>query len=244
MSDILEELTALRLEDARKRMAKGRSFMKALKGAGINIIAELKKASPSEGLIRADFAPGKLALELAGAGAAALSVLCEEHRFLGSEEYLRTARSVVDIPILYKDFISSPRQVAEAFAAGADAILLIAAVLDDDTLKSLLGLANDIGLDALIETHDENEIERAVRAGGRIIGVNCRNLRNFTCDTSLIEKLIGKIPSGIVRVAESGMHNREAILRARDAGADAFLVGTALMKDEDPASALRAMLQE
>lgn len=242
MKDILEELTAARFADAMARRSERRSFGAALGKDGINVIAELKKASPSEGLIREEFKPVALAGELAAAGAAAISVLCEPHRFLGSENYLRAVRCVTNLPILYKDFISSRRQVTEAFAAGADAVLLIAAVLDDGKLKDLLQLSHDIGLDALVETHDEKEIERAAGAGAKIIGVNCRNLRNFKCDVSLLESLIAKIPSGCIRVAESGMRERADLLRAHAAGANAFLVGTALMKAPKPGEALGKLL--
>ena len=245
MKDILEELTAMRREDAERRIPARRPFAEALSGASggsIRIIAELKRASPSEGMIREDFRPVELARELESAGAAALSVLCEPHRFLGGEEYLRGVRGATRLPILYKDFISTPRQVAEAFAAGADAILLIAAVLDDATLARLLSLARDIGLDALVETHDEREIKRAVDAGAWIVGVNCRDLRDFSCDVSLLERLVGQIPRPRIRVAESGMRTREAILRAKAAGADAFLVGTALMRHVSPGEKLKELI--
>ena len=256
MSDILEELTALRREDAAIRekgmpfdelmrladaMPPALDFAAAFRGRGTGVIAELKKASPSEGLIREDFRPPELARELEDAGASALSVLCEPHRFLGGEEYLKAVRKVVSLPILYKDFISTPYQIAAARVAGADAVLLIAAVLDDAALSGLLALARSLGLAALVETHDACEIDRAVESGARMIGVNCRNLRNFTCDTGLIESLIGRIPRPCLRIAESGMHTRDAVLRARAAGADGFLVGTALMRSPSPREKLREL---
>jgi len=265
MSDILEELTAARRSDAALREAEvpfaemmrraeeapaPRDFARALqtvaRGARpcqARVIAELKRASPSEGMIRDDFRPVELAKELEVAGASALSVLCEPHRFLGGEECLRAVRAVVDVPILYKDFLSTRYQVAAARAAGADAALLIAAVLDDATLKDLLEFAHGLGLSALVETHDEEEIERAVQAGARIVGVNCRNLRNFSTDVSLLESLVGRIPRPCVRVAESGMHTAEAIRRAKAAGADGFLVGTALMRAERTGEKLREMIE-
>ena len=251
MSDILEELTAARRRDAELREAEV-PFAEMIRRAeespaprafiGNGIIAELKRASPSEGMIREDFRPVELAKELEAAGAAALSVLCEPHRFLGSEDYLKAVRAVVDVPILYKDFLSTRYQVAAARAAGADAVLLIAAVLDDAMLKDLLGFAHGLGLSALVETHDEGEIARAVKAGARIVGVNCRNLRNFSTDVSLLESLVGRIPRPCVRVAESGMHTAEAIRRAKAAGADGFLVGTALMRAERPGEKLKDLL--
>ena len=265
MSDILEELTAARRRDAALREAEvpfaemmrraeaataprdfARAFQTVARDARPNqvrVIAELKKASPSEGMIRENFHAVELAKELEAAGASALSVLCEPHRFLGGEEYLRAVRAVVDVPILYKDFLSTRYQVAAARAAGADAALLIAAVLDDATLKDLLEFAHGLGLSALVETHDEEEIERAVQAGARIVGVNCRNLRNFSTDVSLLESLVGRIPRPCVRIAESGMHTAEAIRRAKAAGADGFLVGTALMRAERPGEKLREMIE-
>ena len=256
MSDILEELTALRREDAAIRekatpfdelmrlvaaMPPALDFASAFRGEGTGVIAELKKASPSEGLIREDFRPVELAKELEAAGASALSVLCEPHRFLGGEEYLKTVRKAVSLPLLYKDFISTPYQIAAARVAGADAVLLIAAVLDDAKLSDLLAFAHSLGLAALVETHDENEIDRAVKSGARLIGVNCRNLRNFSCDTTLIETLVGRIPRPCLRIAESGMHTRDAIRRAKAAGADGFLVGTALMRSASPGEKLIEM---
>ena len=251
MSDILEELTAARRRDAERREAEipFNEMMRRAKSAPAprafiekGIIAELKRASPSEGMIREDFRPVGLARELAAAGAAALSVLCEPHRFLGSEEYLRAVRAAVDLPILYKDFLSTRYQIAAARAAGADVVLLIAAVLDNARLKELLDFAHGLGLCALVETHNEDEIARADRAGARIIGVNCRNLRNFSTDVSLLESLVGRIPSRCLRIAESGMHTAEAIRRARAAGADGFLVGTALMRAERPGEKLKELL--
>ena len=249
MSDILVELTEIRRHDVRMRevevpfreMAERaaaapepRDFAAAFRGEGTRVIAELKRASPSEGMIRDEFHPVELAKELEASGAAALSVLCEPHRFLGDEEYLKAVRSVVGLPILYKDFISTRYQLLAARAAGADAALLIAAVLDDVALKGLIGFARGLGLAALVETHDETEIDRAVSCGAKIVGVNCRNLRNFTTDVSLLESLVGRIPRPCLRIAESGMHTPEAIRRAKDAGADGFLVGTALMRANHP----------
>lgn len=257
MKNILVELTELRRADAAERekslsfaelmriaesAQKPRDFAGAFARDGVNVIAELKKASPSEGLIRAEFRPAELARELTHAGAAALSVLCEPHRFLGGEDYLGEARAVTDLPILYKDFLSTRYQVAAARAAGADAVLLIAAVLDDAALSDLLGFARSLGMEALVETHDADEIARAARAGAKVIGVNCRDLRDFSTDVSLLERMMGTVPKECVRIAESGMHTREAVLRAKAAGADGFLVGTALMRAPNPAQKLKELL--
>jgi len=257
MKDILVELSEMRRADAvarekeipfsemvrrAERAEAPRGFASAFSGPGVHVISELKRASPSEGMIRDDFRPAELARELAGAGAAALSVLCEPHRFLGGEEYLRTARAEVGVPVLYKDFVSTRYQVAAARAAGADAVLLIAAVLDDEALSDLLGFAHGLGLDALVETHDAQEIARAVACGAKVVGVNCRNLRNFSTDVSLLESLVREIPADRVRIAESGMHTAEAIRRAKEAGADGFLVGTALMRAAHPGEKLREIV--
>ena len=264
MSDILEELTAARRRDAAlreaevpfaemMRRAKGttapRDFARAFQTVARerdhekpHVIAELKKASPSEGMIREDFRHVELARELESAGAAALSVLCEPHRFLGNEEYLSDVRRAVGLPLLYKDFLSTRYQVAAARAAGADAVLLIAAVLDDAALADLLAYAHDLGMAALVETHDEGEIARAVASGAKVVGVNCRDLRNFSTDVSLLEALVGNIPDSCVRVAESGMHTADAIRRAKSAGADAFLVGTALMRAPRPGEKLTELI--
>ena len=255
--DILEELSAARRADAHERekatpyrevlrriaaAPAAKDFAAAFRGKGLHVISELKKASPSEGLIRADFRPEELAVELAQAGAAALSVLCEPHRFLGDEAYLRAARARVTVPILYQDFITTNYQVAEARLAGADAVLLIAAVLNDADLLSLKAHAHALGMKALVETHTADEIRRAVDLGCEVIGVNCRNLRDFSTDVSLLEELVGRIPARLTRIAESGMHSAEAIRRAHDAGADGFLVGTALMRAPRPGEKLRELM--
>ena len=193
-------------------------------------------------MIREDFRPVELARELEDAGAAALSVLCEPHRFLGDERYLADVRRDAEIPVLYKDFITTRYQVAAARAAGADAVLLIAAVLDDAALADLLGFARSFGMEALVETHDAKEIARAVSCGAKVVGVNCRNLRNFATDVSLLEALVGEIPAGCVRIAESGMHTAEAVSRAKAAGADGFLVGTALMRAARPGTKLKDLI--
>ena len=257
MSDILEELCAARRRDAEEAERSlplaevmrrledappARDFAAAFRGEEVHVIAELKKASPSEGLIREDFRPVELARALEAAGASALSVLCEPHRFFGSETYLAEVRERTGLPVLYKDFISTRYQIAAARAAGADAVLLIAAVLGGEELAGLLGFAHDLGMDALVETHVESEIEKARLAGSRVIGVNCRNLRNFATDVSLLEKLVALVPPECVRVAESGMHSPADVARARAAGATGFLVGTALMRSPSPAATLESFI--
>ena len=263
VKNILEELCALRRRDAEIRESavpfaemmknaesarKPHDFISAFRrertsqDTKINIIAELKKASPSEGVIREGFHPVELAGELESAGAAALSVLCEPHRFLGSEDYLAAVRKISSLPLLYKDFITTPYQIAAARAAGADAVLLIAAVLDDKALVELLEFTHSLGIKALVETHDKDEISKAIGCGAQIIGVNCRDLRNFSTDVSLLEKLLGDIPAECIRIAESGMHTREAVRCAKNAGADGFLVGTALMRAPSPGEKLSTLI--
>ena len=257
MSNILKELSDMRRADAEgrektipmsemMRRAKAasapRDFAAVFRRDGVNVIAELKRASPSEGMIREEFNPSVLATELADAGAGALSVLCEPHRFLGGEEYLSAARGVTSLPVLYKDFVTTRYQVAAARAAGADAVLLIAAVLDDTALADLLGFAHEIGLRALVETHDAEEVKRAVQAGAGIVGVNCRDLRNFSTDVTLLERLIGEIPRPCLRIAESGIRDAASIARVREAGADGFLIGTAIMRAPSPAAALADLI--
>ena len=255
--DILEELSALRRADAEeaakavpygaleKRIAEmpaPRDFRAAFAGPGIHVIAELKKASPSEGLIRPDFDPAAIARTYAANGAAAMSVLCEPHRFLGGEACLKTVRATVETPLIYKDFLTTDYQVAAARAAGADACLLIAAVLDDAALGHLLGLAHAFGLTALVETHTEEEVRRAVGVGAKLIGVNCRDLRIFRTDPAITAELVAKIPSGVTRIGESGIKTHADILKVKAAGADGFLIGTTLMRAPDPGAKLRELV--
>lgn len=241
--NILNELTEARRQDVAET-AKIRDFAAAFRGDGFNVIAELKKASPSEGLIRADFVPADLARALTEAGAAALSVLAEPHRFLGSEENVRIARANSDLPILFKDFISTKHQIVRARASGADAVLLIAAVLNDGEIMELLSFARSLGMEALVETHTEEEIIRAVRIGARIIGVNCRDLKTFHTDPTITAELIQKIPDTCVKIAESGIRTAEDLKTLKAAGANGFLIGTTLMRSNDPGAKLKELKGE
>ncbi|HTV57989.1 MAG TPA: indole-3-glycerol phosphate synthase TrpC [Verrucomicrobiae bacterium] len=225
-----------------KKTPPARDFFGALSRGGINIIAELKKASPSLGLIREDYDPPSLAKRLEAAGAAALSVLTEEDFFRGSLAHLKEATQVTAIPVLRKDFIVDPWQVWEARAARADAFLLIAAILDDQTLRELLQLGRSLGMEALVEVHSREEAERAANAGARIIGVNNRDLRNFQVRLETSLELAEAIPEECLAVSESGIHIPEHIARLRAAGFDAFLIGERLMKQADPAAELRELL--
>ncbi|MGH9598106.1 MAG: indole-3-glycerol phosphate synthase TrpC [Edaphobacter sp.] len=216
--------------------------LRAVAAHGPAIIAEIKKASPSKGLIRSDFYPATLARTFESAGAAALSVLTDEEFFQGSLDYLRQASSAVRIPCLRKDFILDSFQVLEARAAGADAILLIVSAHTDASLSDLRDEAHSIGLDVLCETHDRAELDRAIALGFDLIGVNSRDLRTFTVHPERLIELAQAMPNNVVKVAESGIRTAEDIARLQDAGYDAFLVGEALMRQPDPAAALALLL--
>jgi indole-3-glycerol phosphate synthase len=209
---------------------------------GVAVIAELKKASPSKGLIRADFDAAGLAPALEAAGAGALSVLTDADHFQGSLENLRLASGACGIPCLRKDFIVDEFQILEARAYGADAILLIVAALPDGELKSLAGKAREFGLDVLCEVHEEEELKRALDLGFETIGVNNRNLKTFVVNLETSFRLGELIPPGVLRVAESGIHSGADIARLRGAGFGAFLIGESLMRAKMPGDALRGLL--
>jgi indole-3-glycerol phosphate synthase len=221
-----------------KKVAPPRDFASALTAPGVRVIAELKKASPSRGLIRREFAPGSLATSLEQAGAAALSVLTEEEFFSGSLADLKDASRVTKIPILRKDFIIDPWQVWETRAAGADSFLLIAAVLEDQFLGDLLALGRSLKMEPLVEVHSRQELGRVLSAGAKIIGVNNRDLQDFTVHLKTSLDLIRAIPEDCIAVSESGLSTRENIARLRDTGFDAFLIGEHLMQQDDPGQTL------
>jgi indole-3-glycerol phosphate synthase len=223
-----------------------RGFEAALRRAaasGPAVIAELKKASPSRGLIRQDFQPGALAKSLEAAGAAALSVLTDQKFFQGSLANLELASAATGIPCLRKDFMVDPFQILEARAAAADAILLIVAALGDEDLKSLSQEARRMGLDVLCEIHDREELERAAALGFTVIGVNSRNLHTMQVQPEIQIELAQWLPATAVHVAESGIRNPTDIARIRGSGYDAFLVGESLMRQPDPAAALANLLE-
>ena len=202
--------------------------------AVVKVIAEVKRASPSRGPIADIPDPGALASAYADAGASAISVLTEQRRFGGSLADLEAVRAAVDVPVLRKDFVSLPYQVLEARAAGADLVLLIVAALDDAELVPLLDLVHDLRMTALVETHDEREVDRALDAGARLLGVNARDLDTFELDRDLFARMADRIPGGVVKVAESAVRGVDDVVAYRAAGADAVLVGEALVTG-DPA---------
>jgi indole-3-glycerol phosphate synthase len=224
-----------------------RGFRRALESRSQDsaaIIAELKKASPSRGLIRAEFDAESLAKELEDAGAAALSVLTEAEFFQGSLENLRRASASTKLPCLRKDFIVDEFQIPQARANGADAILLIVAALSQTELTKLARRASDYGLDVLCEVHEEEELRRALDSGCGVIGVNSRDLRTFKVDLETAFRLADSIPDNVLRVAESGINTGADIARLRNAGYQAFLIGESLMKTKLPGDALRELLKE
>lgn len=219
-----------------------RNFLKGLKECNaIPIIAEIKKASPSAGALDNHVDVAARAETYQAAGAAALSVLTDGPYFNGSLEDLKKARASVDIPILRKDFIIDPLQIYQARAAGADAILLIAAALDPEQLKDLFDLAGELDLTALIEVHDENELPSVLELNPKLVGINNRNLKTLGVDIATSLKIRPQIPQDVFVVCESGINNPEDVARLNKAGLDAFLIGTTLMKSPDPAQTLRSL---
>jgi len=208
-------------------------------GGGTAIIAEVKKGSPSKGIIRADFDPVEIAGVYEANGASCISVLTEQHFFLGHLDFLDRIRKEVALPLLRKDFLFDPYQVYEARAAGADAILLIAAMLELSRLRDLKGYADELGLDVLLEVHDEKELEVALKTDCTLIGINNRNLRTFVVDIAVSERLARLIPPGHTIVAESGITGRDEIVRLEQGGIGAFLIGESLMREADIGAKLR-----
>ena len=237
----LEELKAL-LDELEERP---RGFVRALEDAHASgwtpIIAEVKKGSPSKGVIRADFNPLDIAEVYEQNGAACLSVLTDEHFFLGHLSYLALIREQVRLPLLRKDFIFDPYQIYEARAAGADAILLIAAMLDLTMIREFAALARELAMDVLLEVHDQAELEMALKTDCRLIGINNRSLRTFVTDLGTTERLAPQVAGGRIVVAESGIDSRDDIVRLQQAGAQAFLIGESLMRAPDIGAKLREL---
>lgn len=227
------------LQDRLSQSPPSLSLAKVLTCNGLAVIAEIKKASPSAGVIRENFDPVEIAKSYVKAGANAISMLTDEQFFQGSLEFIEQVRSFVPIPILRKDFIIDPYQLLEARVAGADAVLLIVAALEKDELRELLEKTYEIGLEALVETHSAQEMETAIDVGAKIIGINNRNLETFKIDLATTEQLARLAPADTILVGESGLYTKDDIQRMINAGVDAILVGTHFMKHPDPGKALQ-----
>jgi indole-3-glycerol phosphate synthase len=237
-----ESMSALE-HRAEKRMPHPGRFKAALQETGrVNVIAECKRRSPSKGVLREHYDAVAIARGYEAAGAAAISVLTEPTFFDGSVTDLERVSDAVKVPVLRKDFIVSEYQLLEAKAAGADAVLLIAAALSEQELKALAFRAATLGLDALVEVHDAHDLERAIGAGAEVVGVNNRNLRSLKVDVQASEELIGRMPAGVVTVSESGLRTSADLARLKARGYSAFLIGERLMIEPDPGAALKELL--
>lgn len=218
-----------------------RSFYSALKKDRLSVIAEVKKASPSKSVIREDFHPEEIAAEYEKSGANAISCLTEEHYFQGSSKYLTAIRKNAKIPVLRKDFIFDEYQLYEARVIGADAVLLIGAILDTDTLKRFSGIAHNLGMDCLFEVHNEEELESVLKCSPKIVGINNRNLKTFEVSLENTKKLAGQIPSSCAVVSESGIASNSDMKIVRKNGADAVLIGETLMRSENITETINAL---
>ena len=238
-------LSKLREAALQKGKPDPRSFKKAVSSVkGINLICELKKASPSEGIIREDFQPLRIASLFEFAGAAAISVLTEPHYFKGRPSYLKTVRQVTHIPLLRKDFIFESYQIYETALLEADAFLLIASILTEEELANLIRLGKELQMDALVEVHTDEDLKKALDAGAEIIGINNRDLKTLKVDVHRAQALIPHIPKGIAVVVESGLTRHEELLSYKGLGIHSFLIGTVLMKSPDISAKLQELLGE
>lgn len=260
MSDVLAEICAVKRQHVARRQAElplarllaelpseaPRGFARALTAADTAgrpaLIAEIKKASPSKGLIRPDFDPPALARAYAAGGATCLSVLTDEPYFQGRDEFLTAARAAVPLPALRKDFMLDPWQIVESRRLGADAVLLIMACLDDGQARELALAAVELGMDVLVEVHDEAELDRALAVPGAMLGINNRNLKTLAVDLATFERLAPRVPQGRLLIAESGLYRHADLGRMAAAGAKAYLVGESLMREADVTAATRRLL--
>lgn len=246
---ILDRIVAVKEREAAALKAPRRSLFEALGGAGMSIIAEIKKASPSKGVIAADFDPPLQLEAYERGGASAVSVLTDRDFFQGDGSILRALRPLAGLPLLRKDFLIDPLQVEESFFLGADAVLLIAAILEGDRLRTMLDRVHAMGMEALVEVHDERELHRVLETPARIIGINNRNLKDFTVDLATSERLVVEMDrlgarGGNRVVAESGIASREDVIRLEEAGVDAILVGESLMRSPEPAALIAELKGE
>ncbi len=260
--DILKKIVARKVEEIAERSAKvsidelkaqldgaspPRGFVEAIKAkiavGQAGVIAEIKKASPSKGVMRENFIPEQIAKSYEKGGAACLSVLTDIDFFQGGDEYLKEARAACSLPVIRKDFIIDPYQVVEARVIGADCILLIAACLEDDQMKSLAELANELGMDVLIEVHDEEELQRSLPLKQMLVGINNRNLRTFETSLDTTLRMLELIPEGRIVVTESGIHSADDVKLMRNHNVNAFLVGEAFMRAEEPGERLAELFR-
>ena len=245
-----EEVAALRddisiedLRDIARDLPRPRGFTKAIQSqSGPALICEVKKASPSKGIIREDFDPIAIARSYEEGGAACLSVLTDGPGFMGSPAIFKQVRGATDLPLLRKDFMLDPIQIAESAAMGADCILIIMAMINDDTARALMDEAVSLGLDALVETHDEKELERAINLGASLIGINNRDLRTFETTLDTFIRLAEQVPQDATLIAESGIFTKDDITQLAKHGAQGYLIGESFMRQDDVAAAVRGLL--
>jgi indole-3-glycerol phosphate synthase len=238
----MERTTLDQLKQRALKIREAQDVQAILSGPGVSVIAEVKRSSPSKGLLAQIPNPGWLAAEYEAGGAHVISVLTEERRFGGSLADLTEVRAAVDIPVLRKDFVIGSYQLWEAKAYGADMVLLIVAALEQEVLISLIERTKSLGLTALVEVHDEEEIDRALGAGGTVIGVNARNLKTLEVDRSTFSRVVEKIPTSCIRIAESGVRDHHDLMNYADAGADAVLVGESLVVGGNPREAVHELV--
>lgn len=243
--EIVERSTKVSIEDLKQQCLNAdpvRGFIAAIENKVNNrqsaVIAEIKKASPSKGLLRENFEPAEIAKNYAENGAACLSILTDRDYFQGDESYLKQARAACDLPVIRKDFIIDPYQVYEARAIAADCILLIVAALDDKSLQSLFDLSHELSMDVLMEVHDEDEMQRALKTGARLIGINNRNLRTFDTSLDTTLNMLTMVDESHILVTESGIHTKADVQLMRDNNVNVFLVGEAFMRAKNPGEKL------
>ena len=238
-----QDISIQELREIAADLPRPRGFAKAIQSqSGPALICEVKKASPSKGIIREDFDPVAIARSYAEGGAACLSVLTDGPGFMGSNAIFKQVRGATELPLLRKDFMLDPIQIAESAAMGADCILVIMAMIDDDTAKALMDEAASLGLDALVETHDDAELARAVKLGARLIGINNRDLRTFDTTLDTFTRLASEVPEDATLVAESGIFTKDDIERLAKHGAQGYLIGESFMRQDDVAGAVRGLL--